>query len=64
MKNSLRKRVKTGRIGVVIKKLSNNEHPIIFGGNHTNDFIYLKDVAQANLLALETTYTNRECNIG
>jgi len=53
-----------GAIGAFIKKLSNNERPVIFGGNQTNDFVYVKDVVEANLLALETTYTNQAYNIG
>jgi UDP-glucose 4-epimerase len=53
-----------GAVGAFMKKLSNNERPVIFGGNQTNDFIYVKDVVEANLLALETTYTNQAYNIG
>ena len=53
-----------GAIGAFIKKLSHNERPIIFGGNQTNDFVYVKDVVDANLLALETTYTNQAYNVG
>lgn len=53
-----------GAIGAFLKRLSNNQQPIVFGGNQTNDFVYVKDVVQANLLALETTYTNQAYNIG
>jgi len=53
-----------GAIGAFLKRLSNNERPIVFGGNQTNDFIYAKDVVKANLLALETIYTNQAYNIG
>lgn len=53
-----------GAIGAFLKRLSNNQQPIIFGGNQTNDFIYVKDVVQANLAALETSYTNQAYNIG
>ena len=53
-----------GAIGAFIKRLSNNQQPVVFGGNQTNDFLYVKDVVKANLLALETVYTNQAYNIG
>lgn len=53
-----------GAIGAFIKNLSQNEQPVIFGGNQTNDFIYVKDVVDANILALESSYTNQAYNIG
>jgi len=53
-----------GAIGAFIKRLSNNKQPIVFGGNQTNDFVYVKDVVEANRLALETQYTNQAYNIG
>jgi UDP-glucose 4-epimerase len=53
-----------GAVGAFIKRLSNNERPIVFGGNQTNDFVYVKDVVEANRLALETQYTNQAYNIG
>ena len=53
-----------GAIGAFLKRLSNNQQPIVFGGNQTNDFVYVKDVVQANMLALESTYTNQAYNIG
>ena len=53
-----------GAIGAFLKRLSNNQRPVVFGGNQTNDFIYVKDVVQANILALETQYTNQAYNIG
>jgi UDP-glucose 4-epimerase len=53
-----------GAIGAFIKRLSNNQQPIVFGGDQTNDFVYVKDVVKANLLALETVYTNMAYNIG
>lgn len=43
-----------GVISIFIDKMLNGERPVIFGdGNQTRDFIYVKDVAKANLLALE-----------
>jgi len=53
-----------GAIGAFLKRLSNNQQPVVFGGDQTNDFIYVKDVVQANILALETRYTNQAYNIG
>jgi len=53
-----------GAMGAFLKRLSNNQQPIVFGGDQTNDFVYVKDVVQANLLALETVYTNQAYNIG
>jgi UDP-glucose 4-epimerase len=53
-----------GAIGAFLKRLSNNKLPIVFGGNQTNDFVYVKDVVEANRLALETQYTNQAYNIG
>lgn len=43
-----------GVIAIFIKKLLNQEHPTIYGdGNQTRDFIYVKDVALANIQALK-----------
>ncbi|MDK2814139.1 MAG: UDP-glucose 4-epimerase [Thermoanaerobacter sp.] len=43
-----------GVISIFIDKMLKRERPIIFGdGNQTRDFVYVKDVAKANLLALE-----------
>lgn len=42
-----------GVVSVFINKFLNNESPTIFGdGKQTRDFIYVKDIANANLLAL------------
>ncbi|NIR87038.1 NAD-dependent epimerase/dehydratase family protein [Candidatus Bathyarchaeota archaeon] len=53
-----------GAVGAFLKRLSNNQQPIVFGGDQTNDFIYVKDIVKANLLALETVHTNQPYNIG
>jgi len=53
-----------GAIGAFLKSLSNNQRPVVFGGDQTNDFIYVKDVVRVNMLALETPYTNQAYNIG
>ncbi|NIQ05295.1 MAG: NAD-dependent epimerase/dehydratase family protein, partial [Candidatus Korarchaeota archaeon] len=39
-----------GAVGAFLKRLSNNQRPIVFGGDQTNDFVYVKDVVKANLL--------------
>ncbi|MDR3594815.1 NAD-dependent epimerase/dehydratase family protein [Clostridium sp.] len=42
-----------GVVSIFIDRFLNNESPIIFGdGEQTRDFIYVKDIAKANLLAL------------
>lgn len=53
-----------GAIGAFFKKLKNGEQPVIFGGKQSNDFTYVDDVVQANLLALETDHINQAFNIG
>lgn len=42
-----------GVVSIFIDKFLNNELPVIFGdGKQTRDFIYVKDIANANLFAL------------
>lgn len=53
-----------GAVGAFIKKLQNNKQPIVYGGDQTNDFIYIKDIVKANILALETPHTRQTYNIG
>lgn len=53
-----------GAVGAFLKNLKEGKKPIIFGGKQTNDFIYIKDIVQANLLALETEHTRQAYNIG
>jgi UDP-glucose 4-epimerase len=46
----------SGVIAIFARKLRDGRPPIIYGdGNQTRDFIYVSDVARANLLALTTT---------
>ena len=53
-----------GVIAIFIDKLKKGERPIIFGdGEQTRDFIYAKDVVEANLLALEKETENKVFNI-
>jgi len=53
-----------GAIGAFIKRIKNNQPPIILGGNQTNDFLYIKDVVAATILALESPHLNQVYNIG
>jgi len=44
----------TGLIAIFSSRIKNNNPPIIFeDGNQVRDFIYVEDIAEANLLALE-----------
>ncbi|MGP4077624.1 NAD-dependent epimerase/dehydratase family protein [Halobacillus sp. K22] len=53
-----------GVISIFIEQLLRNEAPVIFGdGNQTRDFVYVDDVARANLLAI-TNANNQTINIG
>lgn len=53
-----------GVIAIFIDKLLKNEEPIIFGdGEQTRDYVYVKDVVNANILAL-TKAANEIINIG
>jgi len=53
-----------GAVGAFLRLLSEGKRPVVFGGRQTNDFIYIKDVVQANRLALETEHTRQAYNIG
>jgi len=54
----------SGVIAIFIDKMIKNENPIIFGdGKQTRDYVYVKDIVKANLLALERG--DNECfNLG
>ncbi|MGG0238289.1 NAD-dependent epimerase/dehydratase family protein [Bacillus rhizoplanae] len=52
-----------GVISIFIDRLLKNDSPIIYGdGNQKRDFIFVKDVANANFLALSNA-DNQICNI-
>ncbi len=56
-------RGEAGVISIFIDKIMNNQKPTIFGdGNQTRDFVYVGDVANANLMALN--WKNEIVNIG
>jgi UDP-glucose 4-epimerase len=53
-----------GVISIFIEQLINGETPVIYGdGTQTRDFVYVEDVARANLLAIEHA-DNEIINIG
>ena len=56
----------TGCAAIFTSRILNNKPPYIFeDGNQTRDFIHVKDIAQANLKALEHNNANYEAiNIG
>lgn len=41
-----------GLIGGFLKRIEHDMEPELYGGKQSNDFLYIKDVAKANLLAL------------
>lgn len=43
-----------GAIGGFLAKMEKGERPVIFGGQQSNDFTFIDDIVQANILALET----------
>ncbi|MEK6982276.1 MAG: SDR family NAD(P)-dependent oxidoreductase [Candidatus Micrarchaeota archaeon] len=53
-----------GVISKFIDCVKNDKNPIIFGdGSQTRDFIYVKDVARATILAMESNLSNVNLNI-
>ena len=56
-------RGEAGVISIFVDRMLNNKNPTIFGdGNQTRDFVYVGDVAKANLMALN--WKNEIVNIG
>ena len=54
-----------GVIKKFVKKVQNNESPIINGnGQQTRDFVYVGDVVQANILAMKSNVDHEFFNIG
>ncbi len=55
----------SGVISKFIDRMLEDKPPIIFGdGLQTRDFVYVKDIVRANILAMETENHNRIINIG
>ncbi|MEW6407332.1 MAG: NAD-dependent epimerase/dehydratase family protein [Patescibacteria group bacterium] len=54
-----------GVVAIFSQKIISGSQPVINGdGNQTRDYVYVGDVAQANLLALESNKTKIAYNIG
>jgi len=53
-----------GAINGFIFRMKRGLAPILYGGKQSADFTYIKDIVQANLLALETDKLNEVYNIG
>ncbi len=54
-----------GVIAIFANKMLKGERPIIYGdGEQTRDFVYVTDVARANLIATESKFKNDCFNIG
>jgi UDP-glucose 4-epimerase len=54
-----------GVITIFINKLLAGESPVIFGdGNQLRDFVYVGDIARANILAMKSEATQEVINIG
>lgn len=55
----------TGVVPIMLNKIDKNEPPTINGdGTQAYDFIYVEDVARANVLALKATSTDEFYNVG
>ena len=54
-----------GVVAIFIQKMLNGEQPIINGdGGQTRDFVYVGDVAEANILAMKNNISDSIFNIG
>ena len=55
-----------GLIGGFLDRIERGLAPMLYGGQQSNDFTYIKDVVQANLLALKSPWDkwNQTYNIG
>lgn len=55
----------TGVVPIMLNKIDANEPPVINGdGTQAYDFIYVEDVARANVLALKSSATDQFYNVG
>lgn len=57
-------RLGQGAIGRFISRMERGLAPILYGGKQSSDFTYIKDVVQANILALKSDKLNEIYNIG
>lgn len=53
-----------GAVGGFIDRMKRGLAPRLYGGKQSNDFTYIKDIVEANILALETPSINETYNIG
>lgn len=55
-----------GLIGGFLARIEHDLEPVLYGGQQSNDFCYIEDVATANVLALEASFDkyNQAYNIG
>lgn len=55
-----------GLIGGFLARIEHDMEPVLYGGKQSNDFCYIKDIADANVLALEASFDkyNQAYNIG
>lgn len=54
-----------GVVAIFIQKMINSEQPVINGnGEQTRDFVYVEDVARANILAIKNNISENIFNIG
>jgi len=57
-------KVKHGLIGGFLERINRGLAPILYNGVQSNDFCFIDDVVEANILALETDNLNETYNIG
>lgn len=63
--NQDQKAAYTGVIPIMLNKIDRGEYPVIDGdGSQAYDFIYVEDVAKANVLALKNDVTDQFYNVG
>ncbi|MDP2947108.1 MAG: NAD-dependent epimerase/dehydratase family protein [Nanoarchaeota archaeon] len=53
-----------GAINGFISRMKRGLAPVLYGGKQSGDFTYIKDIVQANILALESDKLNETYNIG
>jgi len=53
-----------GAINGFISRMNRGLAPVLYGGKQSGDFTYIKDIVQANILALESDKLNETYNIG
>ncbi len=57
--------VYSGVVPIMLNKIARNESPVINGdGSQAYDFVYVRDVARANVLALASEVTDEFFNVG